>query len=109
MTTPNNPMATAGSRGGYDYMKLLSEFSLVLKTFDWMDDAACRGQSPEVFFPESGYNGKVRNALRVCKDCPVRGKCLEFALSNEIEYGIWGGATAMQRKAMRRMRDTLDS
>ena len=106
---PTDNTGTDGSRGNYDYMKLLSEFSLVLKNFEWMEDAACRGEPIDSFFPESGFNGKVRDAVTMCKGCSVRPECLEFALANEIDYGIWGGATAPQRKIMRQMRDTLDS
>jgi WhiB family redox-sensing transcriptional regulator len=106
---PNKATGTDGTHGNYDYMKLLSEFSLVLKNFDWMNDAACQGEPTDLFFPETGFNSTARVTLAICKRCPVRGKCLEFALTNGIEHGIWGGTTAPQRKTMRRMRDTLDS
>lgn len=102
MTTHNKRTATAGSRGNYDYMQLLSEFSLVMQTFDWMQDAACRGRKDVDFFPEIGYNGKAPQAVRLCHICPVREDCLDFAIVNDIDYGIWGGTNPRERRSLRR-------
>ena len=102
MTTPSNTTGTGGNRGDsdrrYDYMQLLSEFRLVLQNFSWMDDAACRGRRDVDFFPEIGYNGKAPKAVAVCKTCPVQKDCLEFAVENNIDHGIWGGMSPQQRK-----------
>ncbi len=51
----------------------------------WRDRAACRGLAePEVFFPtaQAGpvYLAQVARATAVCRRCPVRAACLEFAL-----------------------------
>jgi len=78
-------------------MQLLSEFNLVLRNFDWMEDALCRGRKDLNFFPEH-YNTTAPKAVAVCKVCPVREDCLEFAVENHIQYGIWGGLNYPQRK-----------
>jgi WhiB family redox-sensing transcriptional regulator len=102
MTTPKKPTGTGGNHGNYDYMKLLNDFKLVTDNFDWMVDAACRGRNDIDFFPEIGYNGKAPFAVAVCDTCKVKEDCVEFAIENRIEHGIWGGLSPQQRKRYRR-------
>jgi len=102
MITPQKPTGTGGNRGDYDYMKLLSDFKLINDDFDWVNDAACRGRSDIDFFPEVGYNGKAPIAVAVCNTCKVKKDCVEFAIENRIEHGIWGGLSPQQRKRYRR-------
>jgi len=52
------------------------------------------------FFPTNG--GGVVTAAKFCADCPVRRECLEFALSENIEFGVWGGASERARQRMAR-------
>jgi WhiB family redox-sensing transcriptional regulator len=66
----------------------------------WMSDAACAGLSPTIFFPSDSAGVAV--ARRVCADCPVRDLCLEYALANHIESGVWGGTSEEERRRMRR-------
>ena len=42
-------------------------------------------------------NGRVRYK-RVCEECPVQSECLEFALENRIDHGVWGGTSERQRR-----------
>lgn len=102
---PTQHTDTGGNPGAYDYMQLLSEFSLVLRDFTWMDDALCRNRKDLDFFPEEAYNTAAPKAVAVCKVCPVKADCLEFAIENGIQYGIWGGLNYPQRK--RHIRDTI--
>lgn len=69
----------------------------------WVLDARCASTDPESFFPEKGSLTN-QAVLRVCKRCPVRRDCLEFALANDLDYGVWGGFTAMQRRRIKRDR-----
>lgn len=64
----------------------------------WQDEAKCKGMSPELFFPE-GSKG-IAEAKRVCSLCPVNSKCLDYALDNEIMFGIWGGKSARERASL---------
>ena len=64
----------------------------------WREQAACRGARIEVFFPGRGETAGP--ARQVCAQCPVRQQCLEFAVSNRIVYGIWGGLTGPERRAL---------
>jgi DNA-binding CsgD family transcriptional regulator len=51
-----------------------------------------------VFFPGRGETAGP--ARQVCAQCPVCQQCLEFAVSNRIVYGIWGGLTGPERSAL---------
>jgi transcription factor WhiB len=52
-----------------------------------------------VFFPGRGESAGP--ARQVCAACPVRQACLDYAISNRITHGIWGGLTERERRALR--------
>jgi WhiB family redox-sensing transcriptional regulator len=64
--------------------------------FEWMSGAKCRELAPEVFFPSDGVGVEI--ARRICSDCPMRARCLEYALENNIQHGVWGGASERERR-----------
>ena len=71
---------------------------------DWRDGAACRQRDPELFFPEGTAGPALLladQAKRVCQSCPVRTPCLDFAQRHGLGFGIWGGATGEERRALR--------
>jgi len=70
----------------------------------WMQDGSCREIDPEIFFPEPSpwMLSEIAAAKEVCSGCPVRETCLEYALVNRIEYGVWGGLTRNERLAITR-------
>jgi WhiB family redox-sensing transcriptional regulator len=45
----------------------------------------------------------------VCRSCPVRTECLADALDNRVEYGVWGGMTERERRALLRRRPDVTS
>ena len=65
----------------------------------WRELAACRGIDLGVFFPERGESAE--RARRVCAACPVRQPCLDYAITNRISHGIWGGLSERERRALR--------
>jgi len=69
---------------------------------DWMAEARCRDHPPSVFFPSDGVGVEV--ARRICADCPVRLACLEYALRNGIDHGVWGGTSERERRRIARRR-----
>lgn len=80
-----------------------SEKSTSLKRgTSWMDLARCRDVDPQVFFPGNGPG--VEAARRYCAECVVRESCLEYALENHIQHGVWGGASERARRRMSRKR-----
>lgn len=42
----------------------------------------------------------MRHAQAVCDLCPVRVRCLEYAINNNIGHGIWGGLTTRARREL---------
>ena len=67
----------------------------------WQRDAACLGASPELFFPV-GHTALGRAeawaAKRICSGCPVRTRCLEWAIRTGESTGVWGGMTEEERR-----------
>lgn len=73
----------------------------------WQARAACRSHSPELFFT----NGRGRPSQEqekaaqvVCRGCPVRNECGEWAIETGQAYGVWGGMTERQLHARIRAR-----
>jgi len=52
-----------------------------------------------LFFPPDG--GSAEPGRRICAQCPVREPCLDYAVSNGIVHGIWGGLSERERRALR--------
>jgi WhiB family redox-sensing transcriptional regulator len=68
----------------------------------WMAQGKCRQLAPATFFPSDGVGVEV--ARRICAECEVKGPCLEYALFNRIEHGVWGGASERERRRISRGR-----
>lgn len=73
---------------------------------NWPPLAACLGGDPDALFVQ-GADQNV--AKRVCRRCPVRYECLIDALDNRIEFGVWGGLTERERRAMLRRHPHITS
>ncbi len=65
----------------------------------------CRTVDPDIFFPV-GTTGpalvQVELAKTFCNRCPLRAECLAWALDMNIEFGVWGGYSEQERRAMTR-------
>jgi WhiB family transcriptional regulator, redox-sensing transcriptional regulator len=70
--------------------------------YAWMLRAHCRGADTREFFPSNGLG--VEAAQDICRGCPVRDECREYALVNRIEQGVWGGASERERRRILRRR-----
>lgn len=69
---------------------------------NWMARGLCANQPPETFFPSDGVGVEV--AKRICAQCPVVEPCLEYALANRIDHGVWGGCSERQRRRILKAR-----
>ena len=83
--------------------------------FSWQDRANCHDGDPDDFFPDDKYvvnsrehRAAVARAKDHCSACEVREVCLQFAIENRIEDGIWGGLTASGRRSLRWPRRRVD-
>lgn len=63
---------------------------------DWRQEGQCSQTDPELFFPEQG-GSSTREAQKICLGCKVAEQCLEFAIANNEQFGIWGGLTRRER------------
>ena len=72
---------------------------------DWRRQAACQDTYADLWFPEQGDS--IREAKEICEFCPVKAPCGQYALANDVGFGVWGGMSAKERKAMRRTSSAL--
>jgi WhiB family redox-sensing transcriptional regulator len=75
-----------------------------IMTATWRDAAACLRTDPDLFFPISttGHaRDQIAEAKRICQACPVRSRCLDWALAAGNVSGIWGGFTDDERRTLR--------
>lgn len=72
----------------------------------WTSRAACRSGAPDDLFV---MGAAQRSARVVCARCPVRLECLVDALDHRIDFGVWGGMTERERRALLRSRPDVVS
>ena len=91
----------------YDSDDIYPAHTRVRSTYDheWVDEpwkaqANCAGVDPDLFFPERGDS--VKAAKAVCQGCAVRAECLDYALRLGIKFGVFGGKSERERRALRR-------
>lgn len=67
--------------------------------------AACAAPEHEdlPWFPVRGQSPAP--AVAVCETCTVREVCLDYAIAEDLDDGVWGGMSPAQRKQLRRARD----
>jgi WhiB family redox-sensing transcriptional regulator len=88
-------------------VRLQQEGEVVIAVYseDWTDLARCKGKEDDMF-PEATEQRRVR---ALCSGCPVRARCLAEALDNRIEWGVWGGMTERERRALLRKHPDVTS
>ena len=74
----------------------------VTKTTEWMERGNCRNFPPATFFPSDGAG--VERARAICTNCPVISECLEYALAEHIDHGVWGGCSERERRRIAKRR-----
>ena len=62
-----------------------------------MSQALCRATDPDQLFVRGAAQ---RKAAVICRHCPVIAECGADALDNRVEFGVWGGMTERQRRAL---------
>ena len=64
---------------------------------DWAQQGLCSRAEPDALF----VRGAAQQAAKqVCVGCPVIAECLADSLDNRTEFGVWGGMTERQRRAL---------
>ncbi len=73
---------------------------------DWAALAACRTTDPDSLFVQGAAQNRAK---AICVGCVVRTECLADALDNRVEFGVWGGMTERERRALLRRRPNVTS
>lgn len=72
----------------------------------WQQHGLCRASDGAIFFPPIHFEPKPEREAReakakaICAQCPVRAECLDWALTTREPYGVWGGYSERERKAL---------
>ncbi|MDA0566519.1 WhiB family transcriptional regulator [Streptomonospora sp. S1-112] len=72
----------------------------------WAARGLCRKTDPDALFVQGAAQNRAK---LICRGCPVRTECLADALDNRIEFGVWGGMTERERRALLRRRPDVAS
>ncbi|HWB66178.1 MAG TPA: WhiB family transcriptional regulator [Mycobacteriales bacterium] len=72
----------------------------------WTVRAACRDRAPDELFVTGAAQHRAKT---ICHGCVVRTECLADALDNRVEFGVWGGMTERERRALLRRRPDVKS
>jgi WhiB family transcriptional regulator, redox-sensing transcriptional regulator len=75
-------------------------------TQEWTLTAACQSEAPDALFVSGAAQHRAKS---VCRGCSVRTECLADALDNRVEFGVWGGLTERERRALLRRRPNVTS
>jgi WhiB family redox-sensing transcriptional regulator len=67
-----------------------------------MGHGNCAHEPPARFFPSDGVGVEI--ARRICATCPVKERCLEYALTQRIDHGVWGGCSERERRRILKRR-----
>lgn len=89
--------------------RLIPDLDAGSAEYDWRADARCGARMDDLMFPsaELGTAARLEQVARAkaeCAVCPVRAKCLEWALESGQEWGVWGGLDEDERAALSRRR-----
>ena len=72
----------------------------------WEKHGVCRKAEPDALF----VGGAAQQiAKQLCMGCPVIAECLADSLDNHTEFGIWGGMTERERRALLKRRPKVRS
>ena len=71
-----------------------------------MLDGLCAGRDDLDWFD---LDCGAKAAAQVCDRCPVRQTCLDYAIDNHIEDGIWGGLFPGQIHKLRKAKGVTRS
>ncbi|MDY5585523.1 MAG: WhiB family transcriptional regulator [Arcanobacterium sp.] len=73
--------------------------TLIYQELDWTAQAVCADVDPDSLYVRGSAQ---REARQICYGCPVRLECLSDALNTKNIFGVWGGLTERERRAILR-------
>ena len=70
----------------------------------WTEWAACKNPAyaPDWWWPDNSdpADSATQLALNICRYCPVRDLCLDYAIQHKEDHGIWGALMPAARNAL---------
>ncbi len=82
--------------------KANKKFLELTKSIDELGGVACQS-FPDMMYDEAD-NVESRHTQRIikqiCRECPVKDLCLDYAIAAGENYGIWGGLTTKERQEL---------
>ena len=89
-------------------MTIMAEEEMQTPVWDdnWAARAQCAAAAPDELFAKGAAQ---QSAKTICQRCPVVAECLADARDNRTEYGVWGGMTERERRALLRRRPDVKS
>lgn len=103
---PDNVVPLFGERGvplahGWDTPR----WELMADPADWMALGKCHTEDadPDIFFEIYSETNRVA-AHALCKKCPVKEECLDYAMAFNIKYGVWGDTGPAERRELNAIR-----
>ncbi len=73
---------------------------------DWISQGSCLESDPDELFVQGAQQNRAK---ALCLGCVVRTECLADALDNRTEFGVWGGMTERERRALLKRRPNVQS
>jgi WhiB family redox-sensing transcriptional regulator len=84
----------------------MEDYMTTMGMQQWAAQGACRGSDPDALFVQGAAQNRAK---AVCLGCVVRTECLADALDHRIEFGVWGGMTERERRALLKRRPNVRS
>ncbi|MEZ0492356.1 WhiB family transcriptional regulator [Kineococcus sp. TBRC 1896] len=75
-------------------------------TLEWASRGACKASTADDLFVQGSAQNRAK---QICGGCPVRTECLADALDSRVEFGVWGGMTERERRALLKRRPNVQS
>ena len=71
---------------------------------EWDKEGICHGNADAGELAYAAGAWQIHFVLNYCDVCPVINECLEWALSHDEVWGVWGGKTTLERQKILRAR-----
>jgi WhiB family transcriptional regulator, redox-sensing transcriptional regulator len=73
-------------------------FVIYIESPEWMERGLCGEVDGDAWFPEKG--GSTYMPKKICRACPVRSECLDYAMEHGERHGVWGGLSERERNRL---------
>lgn len=77
---------------------MLGTYSESTVSLGWFTKARCLNMDPAIFFPSDADTEGHDRAKSICLVCPVKWECLDYAIDQKLDYGIFGGLSERERR-----------